>query len=668
MITEHLQHKLSLLPDKPGCYIMKDEAGSILYVGKAKVLKNRVRSYFHGAHDLKTTRLVSHIRDFEFIVTDSEKEALLLEINLIKLHRPPYNIMFMDDKSYPYIEVTGTNPVAVRRTRRLTNRTSQYFGPYPNSSSAMEIVRLINRIFPIRKCRTLPKQVCLYYHMHQCLGPCVKKIPDEEDAAVRRQIIRFLKGDAADILQDLQRQRDAFSMDLQFERAAQVQTQIESLQHVMEKQTIDFADRTDRDVFGWYEDKGYLSIYGLILREGKLLERTLSVSPVYGDSQEEFESFILQYYQHNIVPREILVPQHTDVQGLQETLGAKTHVRIPLRGDKKKLADMAAENARTAHEQKFQLAYKKDKELAEANSGLSRVFGKPVHTVELFDNSHLQGSENVSGLVVFRDGTPDKSQYRHYKLDAYRSDLDSMKEVLYRRYFRLLQQEKAMPDLLLVDGGLLQVQAAVQIRQELGIDLTIGGLVKDDRHSTRGLLLEDGTEVPLDRKEPLFFLLTRMQDEVHRFAISYHRSRRTKAMTRSVLDEVPGIGPARKQELQKRFKSMKRMKAASLEELEEVLPRDVARRLMEKFAGMAEGETDGSGNRPADAVTVDATGDMEAELAALADELALLDAQDAPSDASNGDGEAVADDPDGAQPVPARDAGSKSPADAGMVE
>lgn len=668
MITEHLQHKLSLLPDKPGCYIMKDEAGSILYVGKAKVLKNRVRSYFHGAHDLKTTRLVSHIRDFEFIVTDSEKEALLLEINLIKLHRPPYNIMFMDDKSYPYIEVTGTNPVAVRRTRRLTNRTSQYFGPYPNSSSAMEIVRLINRIFPIRKCRTLPKQVCLYYHMHQCLGPCVKKIPDEEDAAVRRKIIRFLKGDAADILQDLQRQRDAFSMDLQFERAAQVQTQIESLQHVMEKQTIDFADRTDRDVFGWYEDKGYLSIYGLILREGKLLERTLSVSPVYGDSQEEFESFILQYYQHNIVPREILVPQQTDVQGLQETLGARTHVRIPLRGDKKKLADMAAENARTAHEQKFQLAYKKDKELAEANSGLSRVFGKPVHTVELFDNSHLQGSENVSGLVVFRDGTPDKSQYRHYKLDVYRSDLDSMKEVLYRRYFRLLQQEKAMPDLLLVDGGLLQVQAAVQIRQELGIDLTIGGLVKDDRHSTRGLLLEDGTEVPLDRKEPLFFLLTRMQDEVHRFAISYHRSRRTKAMTRSVLDEVPGIGPARKQELQKRFKSMKRMKAASLEELEEVLPRDVARRLMEKFAGMAEGETGGSGNQPADAAAVDATGDMEAELAALADELALLDARDIPSDASNGDGKAGTDEPEASQPVPAADAGRKNPADAGMVE
>ncbi len=627
MITEHLQHKLSLLPDKPGCYIMKDENGSILYVGKAKVLKNRVRSYFHGAHDMKTTRLVSHIRDFEFIVTDSEKEALLLEINLIKLHRPPYNIMFMDDKSYPYIEVTGTNPVAVRRTRRLTNKTSQYFGPYPNASSAFEIVRLINRIFPIRKCRTLPKQVCLYYHMHQCLGPCVQKIPDEEDAEIRRQIIRFLKGDAGDILQDLENRRDALSMELQFERAAQVQTQIESLQHVMEKQTIDFADRTHRDVFGWYEDKGYLSIYGLILREGKLLERTLSVAPVYGDSQEEFESFILQYYQNNIVPREILVPQGTDAAGLEEALseeggGRKTHVRIPLRGDKKKLADLAAENARTAHEQKFQLAYKKDQELAEANSGLSQIFGKPVHTVELFDNSHLQGSENVSGLVVFRDGSPDKTQYRHYKLDGYRSDLDSMKEVLYRRYFRLLQQDRPMPDLLLVDGGLQQVQAASAIKQDLGLDLTIGGLVKDDRHSTRGLLREDGTEVPLDRKEPLFFLLTRMQDEVHRFAISYHRQRRSKRMTRSILDEVPGIGPARKQELQKKFKSMKRMKSATLEELEEVLPHDVALRLKERLQqssvqpGMPMGSAPEADDRNAE----------DAELAALAAQLAALDA------------------------------------------
>lgn len=637
MITEHLQHKLSLLPDKPGCYIMKDENGSILYVGKAKVLKNRVRSYFHGVHDMKTTRLVSHIRDFEFIVTDSEKEALLLEINLIKLHRPPYNIMFMDDKSYPYIEVTGTNPVAVRKTRRLTNKTSQYFGPYPNATSAGEIVTLINRIFPIRKCRTLPRQVCLYYHMHQCLGPCVKKIPDEEDARVRKQIVRFLKGDTGDILKELETRRDALSMDLQFERAAQVQLQIESLQHVMEKQTIDFADRTDRDVFGWYENKGYLSIYGLILREGKLLERTLSVAPVYGDSQEEFESFILQYYQHNLVPREILVPVGTDAQGLEEALDHKVKVRIPQRGDKKKLADLAAENARTAHEQKFQLAYKKDQELAQANSGLSQVFGKPVHTVELFDNSHLQGSENVSGLVVFRDGTPDKTQYRHYKLDGYRSDLDSMKEVLYRRYFRLLQQDKPMPDLLLVDGGMQQIEAARQIRGDLGIDLTIGGLVKDDRHSTRGLLLEDGTEVPLDRKEPLFFLLTRMQDEVHRFAVSYHRNRRARAMTRSILDEVPGIGPARKQELQKKFKSMKRMKAASLEELEEILPHDVAVRLQEKFHSLSSGVQAAREDAPRSQRTRDVslsaiqeTGyDSEnQELATLAAQLARLDAQE----------------------------------------
>lgn len=582
MITEHLQHKLELLPDKPGCYIMKDETGAILYVGKAKVLKNRVRSYFHGAHDTKTTRLVSHIRDFEFIVTDSEKEALLLEINLIKKHRPPYNIMFMDDKSYPYIEVTGTNPTAVRLTRRLTSKKSQYFGPYPNASSAMEIVRLINRIFPIRKCRTLPNQVCLYYHMHQCLGPCVRKISDEEDAQVRRRIVKFLKGDAGDILHDLEQKRDEMSMELRFERAQELQTQIESLKHVMERQTIDFSDRTNRDVFGWYEDKGYLSIYGLILREGKLLERTLSVAPVYGDVEEEFISFILQYYQNNLVPRQILLPEGTQTEALESALD--TRILIPQRGDKKKLVDMATENARTAHKQKFQLAYKKDRELASANSELSKVFGKPVHTVELFDNSHLQGTNNVSGLVVFRDGSPDKTQYRHYQLDEYRSDLDSMKEVLYRRYFRLLRTGKPMPDLLLVDGGIQQVQAAKEIKEQLNLDLTIGGLVKDDRHSTSGLLNEDLEEIPLNRKDPLFFLLTRMQDEVHRFAISYHQKLRGKAMTRSVLDEVSGIGPARKRELYRRFKSVKKMKEASLPELEEVLPADVARRLQEKLA------------------------------------------------------------------------------------
>lgn len=577
MISEHLQHKLELLPAKPGCYIMKDENGDILYVGKAKVLKNRVRSYFHGVHDFKTTRLVSRIRDFEFIVTASEKESLLLEINLIKKHRPPFNIMFMDDKSYPYIEVTGTNPVAVRITRRTTNRKSSYFGPYPNAASANEIVKLINQLFATRKCRTLPKEACLYYHMHQCLAPCIHPVSDAADKALRSSIVKFLKGDTDGIRQQLVTQRDAASEALQFEKAAQLQASLQSLDHVMERQTIDLTDKQDRDVFAWYEDKGYLSIYGLVLRQGKMLERTLSVTPVYGDIQEEFVSFIVQYYASNVVPRQILVPEGTDTRALEETLGVK--VKVPERGEKRQLLEMAQRNAKTAHDQKFALAYKKDTELEEANEMLSEIFHHPVHRVEMFDNSHLQGTFNVSGLVVFRDGTPDKTQYRHYQLDAYRSDTDSMKEVIYRRYFRLLRDGKSMPDLLLVDGGIGQVHAAVEVRNSLGLEFPIAGLAKDDKHSTRALVSEQGEEIALDRKSPLFFLLTRMQDEVHRFAISYHQKLRGKSMTASVLDTVPGIGPARKRALMKEFRSVKNLKAAGQEDLARVVPAAVAQTL-----------------------------------------------------------------------------------------
>lgn len=577
MISEHLQHKLALLPAKPGCYIMKDENGEILYVGKAKVLKNRVRSYFHGVHDFKTTRLVSRIRDFEFIVTGSEKESLLLEINLIKKHRPPFNIMFMDDKSYPYIEVTGTNPVAVRITRRTTSKKSVYFGPYPSSTSASEIVKLINQLFETRKCRTLPKEACLYYHMHQCLAPCIHPISDEQNRALRTSIIKFLKGDTEDIRDRLVAERDAASEALLFEKAAQLQASLESLDHVMERQTIDLTDKQDRDVFAWYEDKGYISIYGLMLRQGKMLGRALSVTPIYADIQEEFVSFILQYYASNVVPRQILVPQGTDTASLEEALDTK--VKVPERGEKKKLLDMAAGNARTAHEQKFALAYKRDAELEKANDKLSEIFHRPIHRVEMFDNSHLQGTFNVSGLVVFRDGSPDKSQYRHYQLDEYRSDIDSMKEVIYRRYFRLLREARSMPDLLLVDGGITQIHAALEIRDSLGLTFPVAGLAKDDKHNTRALIDEAGQEIPLDRQSPLFFLLTRMQDEVHRFAISYHQKLRGKSMTTSILDSVAGVGPVRKRALMKEFRSMKNLRAASLDQLEKVVPSAVAQTL-----------------------------------------------------------------------------------------
>lgn len=575
MISQHLQDKLALLPDQPGCYIMKGENQNILYVGKAKVLKNRVRSYFHGVHDNKTTRLVSHIRDFEFIVTGSEKEALLLEINLIKKHTPPFNIMFMDDKSYPYIAISSDKNFTVRLTRQTKDKKSIYYGPYPSSQSANEIVRLINQIFPIRKCKNLPKQPCLYYHMHQCLGYCIKDIEESEIDSYKKQIRKFLDGDAKEILDSLQEQMTKASDELRFERAQDIYNTIQAIHHVLEKQTIDFKDRTNRDVFGYYEEKGYISFQGFFIRQGKLLERTLSINPIYEESMDAFVSFIVQYYQNNVIPKEILVPEGTPVEMLEEAL--QTHVHIPLRKEKKKLVDLVIKNAKTAHEQKFQLILRKDKQLEQANQKLSQIFQAPIHTVELFDNSHISGTYNVSGLVVFVDGKEDKSQYRHYKLDGYRSDLDSMKEVVYRRYFRLLKEQKPMPDLLLVDGGALQINAAKEIKEMLDLDLRIAGLVKDDKHNTRALLNENLEEIPLDKEEPLFFLLTHMQDEVHRFAISYHRKLRSKGMTKSILDEINGIGPKRKKELLKHFKSMKKIKEASVQELCEVLPESVAK-------------------------------------------------------------------------------------------
>lgn len=576
-ISELLKNKLALLPDQPGCYIMKDKKGKTLYVGKAKVLKNRVRSYFHGVHDNKTTRLVSKIYDFEFIVTGSEKEALLLEINLIKKNHPPFNIMFMDDKSYPYIVMSKEPFFTVRMTRQIRRSIDEVFGPYPSAQSCFDIVRLINRIFPVRKCKSMPKTPCLYYHMHQCLGPCFQTIDLKQNEEMRKQIRRFLQGDPGWIRKQVQEEMERASQTMAFERAQEYYEILQSIDHVMEKQTIDLKDRKVRDVFGFYADKGYISLQGFFLRSGQIIERTFTIQELYEEPMDAFLSFIVQYYQENMIPTEILVPEGTPVEVLEDVLDC--HVRIPQRGTKRSLVEMVLKNAKQAHDQKFELTLRKDQDLQAANAKLNSIFDKPIHTVEIFDNSHIQGAFNVSGLVVYEDGKPDKSQYRHYKLDTYRSDVDSMKEVLYRRYFRLLSEEKPMPDLLLVDGGAQQIQAAKAIKEGLGLDLCIAGLVKDERHTTRALMNEDLQEIPLDKKEPLFFLLTRMQDEVHRYVITYHRKLRSQSMTRSALDMVEGIGPKRKKELLRKFKSMKQIKAASIEELETVLPRRTAQAL-----------------------------------------------------------------------------------------
>lgn len=574
---DKIQDKLAILPALPGCYIMKNSSGDIIYVGKAKKLKNRVRQYFVGAHDFKTTRLVSNIDDFEFIVTGSEKEALLLEINLIKKHTPPYNIMFMDDKSYPYIKLSKENAPVLKVVRNTKDKKAEYFGPFPDSGAAWQTMTLLNRLYPLRKCKRLPKKECLYYHIHQCLGPCVHKIEEQVYANMVLSIRKFLKGDVKDSLDVLQKEMEQASEALEFEKAQEKHALIQAIHHVVAKQQIDFKDRKDRDAFGYYEDKGYISIQGFFMRGGKLLERTLSVTPLYESEEEAFISFILQYYQANPLPQEILLPKGMDISQLQEIL--ETKILQPERGDKLQFVTMVQANARSAHEQKFELVSRKEHRRIEAMEELSDLLHKDIHRVELFDNSHISGSFNVSGMVVFQDGEPKKNDYRLFRLDTYISDLDSMKEAIYRRYVRLLKEQGRFPDLLLVDGGLLQIEAARGILEALEIKLTLCGLVKDDYHRTSNLMDQNGNIIPVQKDSSLFFLLTQMQDEVHRFAITYHKKLRNKAMTKSILDEVEGIGEMRKKEIWKKFKSMKNLKEASLEDICEVLPSKVSENL-----------------------------------------------------------------------------------------
>ncbi|MCG4880148.1 excinuclease ABC subunit UvrC [Amedibacillus dolichus] len=569
-----IEDKLAILPALPGCYLMKNKQGEIIYVGKAKKLKNRVRQYFHGAHDFKTTRLVANIDDFEYIVCGSEKEALLLEINLIKKHTPQYNIMFMDDKTYPYLKLTKEKAPLLRVVRNTKDKKATYFGPFPDSSAAYDTQKLLNRIYPLRKCNRLPKKECLYYHMGQCLAPCVNVIDEQVYADMAQGIRKFLRGDVKEIVERLKAEMKEASEALQFEKAQEKLSLIQAIEHVTARQQIDFKDHKDRDVFGYHVDKGYISIQGFFMRGGKLIERTLSITPLYEDAMEAFQSFVLQYYANNPLPQEILLPKEYDVEHLVQILDTK--IVQPIRGDKLKLVEMVLANAKNSHEQKFELISRKDHRREEGMQQLCQLLGKEIHRIELFDNSHISGAYNVSGMVVYKDGEPSKQDYRTYRLQEYRSDLDSMKEVIYRRYVRLLKERGKFPDLLIVDGGWLQIEAAKEIIDALEVSITVCGLVKDDNHRTSNLMDSEGRILTVSKESSLFFLLTQMQDEVHRFAISYHRRLRGKGMTKSILDEVEGIGNVRKKKIWNHFKSLKRLKQASVEEIAAVVPMQVA--------------------------------------------------------------------------------------------
>lgn len=574
---DKIKDKLTILPDASGCYIMKNVTGDILYVGKAKVLRNRVKQYFVGAHDFKTTRLVSHIDDFEYIVTSSEKEALLLELNLIKKHTPPYNILLMDDKTYPYLKLSKDRAPTLKVVRHTRDRKADYFGPFPDSHAAYETSKLLHRLYPLRKCAHLPKKACLYYHMKACLAPCINEVDENLYANMRTHIQKFLNGDVDKILNSLEAEMLRASEQLNYETAKEKKELIDAIHHVTDKQKIDFKDRIDCDVFGYYVDKGYISIQGFFLRGGKLLERTLSLSPLFESSEEAFTTFLLQYYEANPVPKIVMLPHDYDIELIEDLIFAK--IIKPIKGEKRKLVDMVIANAQSAHQQKFDLVQQKDEQRVEAMNELSQLLKHPITRIEIFDNSHTAGTFNVSGMVVFENGIAKKQAYRLFKLDEYHSDLDSMKEVLYRRYLRLMKEKSRLPDLIIVDGGYLQIKAAKLIISDFDLDIKICGLVKDSNHRTANLMDIDGKVLDVKRDSPLFFLLTQMQDEVHRFAITYHRKVRGKMMSKSILDEVEGLGSVRKKEIWKKFKTLKLLKEASVDQLCEVVPIKIANKL-----------------------------------------------------------------------------------------
>ena len=580
-MNQLIKDKLSLLPSSPGCYLMKNKDGTIIYVGKAKKLKNRVHSYFVGVHDYKTTKLVSEIEDFEYIVTDSEKEALLLEINLIKDYSPQYNIMFMDNTYYPYIQMTNEEHPRLKIVRNAAIKKAKHFGPFPDATAARETYKLLNRLYPLRKCNHIPKKPCLYYSLGQCLAPCIQTVEQEEYNHIKKQIIKLLNGDIKEKIDELTQKMQNASQELNFEQAKEYRDLIAHIQYVTAKQHVQFNDHIDRDILGYYVDHGYLSIQLFFMRNGKLLSRDLNLVPISENVQEDIEQFVVTFYSCNTLPKEILIPQDMDDSVLKQIFDCK--ILKPQRGNKYSLVQMANENAKESLNKKFALMQKNEAATIGAMKQLGELLNiETPHIIELFDNSNIQGSYAVAGMVCFKDGVPSKKDYRKYKIKTVEGvdDYASMREVIYRRYYRVLIEGLTPPDMILVDGGLGQIHAAKEVIDSLHMNIKICGLAKDEKHSTAMLLDEEGNPIPIHPKSDLFFLLTRMQDEVHRYAISFHKNVRSKSLFSSVLDRVEGIGPKRKKQLLNRFKSVKKMKEASLEELMEILPKKVANDLM----------------------------------------------------------------------------------------
>lgn len=590
-MNELIKHKLELLPDSPGCYIHKDKNGKIIYVGKAKNLKNRVRSYFHGSHNTKTELLVSEIEDFEYIVTGSNTEALLLEINLIQENMPKYNIKLKDDKSYPFIKITVNEQYPrLMITRQIKKDGAMYFGPYPDSGAATEIKRLLDRIFPFKKCTNPANKVCFYYHLGQCKAHTICHVDHDYFVEMAQDVKNFLDGKDNKIVDGLKDKMQKASDMMEFERAAEYRDLLQAISTLRTKQRVMNQDMMDRDIFGYYVDKGWMCVQVFFVRQGKLIQRDVNMFPYYNDPEEDFLTYVGQFYRDSkhFIPKEIFIPQDIDEELVKAVVDTK--VIKPQRGEKKQLVNLAIKNARVSLQQKFDLLEKDIRKTHGAIENIGELLNipKPVR-IEAFDNSNIQGTSPVAGMVVFVNGKPSKKNYRKFKIKTVvgPDDYASMREVIYRRYSRVMKDGLTPPDLIIIDGGQGQVNVARDvIENKLGLDIPIAGLQKNDKHQTHELLFGDPLEVvELPRNSEEFFLLQRIQDEVHRFAITFHRQLRSKNSFSSKLDGIAGLGPKRKQLLMKHFKSLPNIQKADVEDIINCgIPRNVAVVVKEKLA------------------------------------------------------------------------------------
>lgn len=590
MSKELVENKVQLLPTMPGCYIMKNNEEEIIYIGKAKNLRNRVRSYFRGKKEGKTALQVEEIADFEYIVTDSDKEALLLEVTLIQKHKPKYNILLKFGTQYPYLKITNERHPQLVITSEVEKDGADYFGPYPNVGAAQQTQQLLQKIYPLRKCNGYQKRACLHYHIGQCIGPCDHYVSKAEYAEQIKKIKSFLNGNVATIKKDLETKMREASEEMNYEAAAEFRNQIHYIEQTVEKQSVVFNDFVSRDFFNYTVDRGWISIQVFFVRQASLIKREVAMYPIESSASEELLKYILQYYQNKntTIPKVIYVPAGVDREILEETL--KTTIHTPQRGDKKHLLEMAGKNSRLALKQKFHLIAMEQLKTTGASEELAEALNlRQVKRIEAFDHSNIQGTSPVSAMVSFYEGKPDKNNYRKFNIKTVdgSNEAATTREVIRRRYSRLLKEDAELPDLILMDGGKIQVNAAIDVLEnELSLDIPVAGMVKDDQHQTARLIYgENLEEVPLHPRSQAFYLLQRVQDEVHRFAIRFHRNVRGKNTVTSILDQIRGVGPKTRTKLLRHFKSIKRLKEADVQEIIELgINRPTAHNIKEELA------------------------------------------------------------------------------------